>query len=88
MQVLEQISSVFYTSDELFSDSIFEYMKKKVLDIGAIRLDLAKPDGTAIAITSEGKLFSDFNLNIFNDVATVFDKKKTKKFFLHLYKII
>ncbi len=63
MQVLEQISSVFYTSDELFSDSIFEYMKKKVLDIGAIRLDLAKPDGTAIAITSEGKLFSDFNLS-------------------------
>ncbi|MBR5867298.1 MAG: hypothetical protein IKZ04_05250, partial [Spirochaetaceae bacterium] len=62
MKVLEQISSVLYNSEDLFSDQIIEYMKKKVLDIGAIRLNMILPDGTAKAVTKEGTVLTGFNL--------------------------
>lgn len=62
MKVLEQISSVLYNSEDLFSDQIIEYMKKKVLDIGAIRLNMVLPDGTAKAVTKEGTVLTGFNL--------------------------
>lgn len=59
---LEQISSVFYNSENLFSDVIFEYLKKKVASVGAIRLDLVLPDGSAVVVTRDGHVVSGFNL--------------------------
>jgi len=57
---LEHVSSAFYYSENLKSETIIEYLKKNVSGVGAIRLDLITPDGNAMVIDSNGNVNNVF----------------------------
>ncbi|MBO5137852.1 MAG: EAL domain-containing protein [Spirochaetaceae bacterium] len=59
---LEQMASTLYKSENLFSDAVLSYLEGKTTSLGAIRVDLALPDGTAVASTSDHKIITGFNL--------------------------
>ncbi|MBO5235849.1 MAG: EAL domain-containing protein [Spirochaetaceae bacterium] len=61
---LEQLSSVFYDSENLFSDTVVTYMKKKVEDFNSLRLDIILPNGEAIVFEKNGNVRTDINLGI------------------------
>lgn len=61
VHALEQLSSVFYYSDDLFSDSIIEYLESKIDFLGAGHIDIVQPDGSAYVVSKGGFVFSRIN---------------------------
>lgn len=77
---LEQLSSVFYESENLFSDVIASYMKKKVTNFGSLRLDIILPNGDAMVIEKDGNIRTDINLGMRNYFKTSMTGKNAVEF--------
>ncbi len=61
IRTLEQLSSVFYYSEDLFSDSIIEYLRSKIDFLGVGHIDIVQPDGSAYVVSKGGFVFSRIN---------------------------